>query len=351
MTFEPSRSKAVDADSRYDERRAALAPYRERLGEAENGPLLHPAIMLDSWELSALEEALGEDPDDSATWPALLAETIAFQTKYHSELSELEGQEYTFSDSLEQRREEWTVCAAIGLALMDEIQQVIDATILAGNMGEAKKLTGFRNKLSQTVKEIKDRIGKQAFSDAESMHHEMLAPRNEDEQENLDVGPMQELPPADAQRAALREPDEETPKPIKLNRYSSLKMGRPVEEMPDHLKRLLVVLGIVALAWLILVLPRMFREPLPVLTLPDLPQSAAIQQVDAKPPSLYIIVNDRSWKAIPREQRLQWIEQIGQVASDAGYTGANIRTSEGLSVGQWLKLKGARLVVNSGGGS
>jgi hypothetical protein len=345
----------VEAEDRYDERRTTLAPYLEQLGGADDGPPpLHPAITLDAWELTTLEEALDREQAGAAHWPALLAESIAFQTKYHADLEELEEEEYTSPDRLERQRQQWTVSAAIGLALMEDIQRVIDTTILAGNMSEAKRLTGFRNKLAQTVKEIKERIGAEAFSDAESMHFEMLSPSEAREHECPAVGPMPGTDPAEAAQApisALREPDEGPPKQIKLNRYAHLKLGHAVEEKQDHTKRLLLVLGIAALAWMILILPRLFREPLPILTLPDLPQSEAIQQVDAKPPSLYIVINERSWKTIPREKRLKWVEEIGQAASAAGYTGANIRTAEGTSVAQWLKQRGARLVVNREGGS
>jgi hypothetical protein len=345
----------VEADGRYDERRTALAPYLDQLGVADGGlPPLHPAIMLDSWELTALEKALDQANGGRAHWHALMAESIAFQTKYFSDLEVLENEEYTSPETLETQREQWTISAAIGLALMEDIQRIIDSTISAGNMGEAKRLSGFRNKLAQTVKEIKERIGNDAFSDAESMHRDMLSPQASLKLENLAAGPQADVHPDEANEPrpfTLSEPDEGPPKQIKLNRSANVKLGHDVEVKPDHTKRLLLVLGAAALAWMILILPRMFREPLPILTLPDLPQSAAIQQVDAKPPSLYIVVNTESWRAIPREQRLKWVDEIGQAAAAAGYTGANIRTAEGSSVAQWLKQTGPRLLVNSGGGS
>ena len=58
----------MEADSRFDERQTALAPYLEQLTDP-----LHPAIWLDSWELSVLEEALDPNSGKGHRWPALLA--------------------------------------------------------------------------------------------------------------------------------------------------------------------------------------------------------------------------------------------------------------------------------------
>jgi hypothetical protein len=345
----------VEADGRYHERQTALAPYLERLAMPEEGPAaLHPAIALDPWERSVLEEALDTDHANGDRWPALLAESVAFQSKYLSETDEMEREEFTSPASLQQQGELWTINAAIGLALMEDIQRVIDATILAGNMGQAKRLTAFRHKVAQIVKTIKGRISAEAYLDAESMHHEMLAHQEQRDQRTPGRLPMLDVHQDEANQpppSALKEPDLGPPKPIKLNRYANRKLGHEIEIKPDYSKKMLLLLGVAALAWAILILPRMLEEPLAVLTLPDLPQTGAIQEVNARPPSLYVVVDSDGWRAMPSEQRTQWIEEVGQAASAAGYTGVNVRTGEGASVAQWLKQKGARLLTSSGAGS
>jgi hypothetical protein len=349
MRPEQCRSNAVQAESRYDERRIALAPYLEQL----TAPL-HPAIALEPWERSALAEALDPHHGNGDRWPALLAESLAFQSKYLSETDEMERQEYTSPESMKKHRERLTIDAAIGLALMEEIQRVIDATILSGKMGQAKRFTGFRNKLAQTVKTIKERISREAYEDAENMYHEMLAPLEKIEQEQAGSLPMLVINPNEVYQPRprpLREPDEEPPKPIKLNRYANLKLGHAVEEQPNHSKRLLLLLGAAVLVWSILILPRMLREPIPHLAMPDLPHSAAILKVETRPPSLYVVVDGDSWNALPSDERLGWVKAVGQAAAAAGYTGASFRTEEGASVAQWLKQRGARLLTISGEGS
>jgi hypothetical protein len=355
MKQDQTRSSAVEVESRYDERQTALAPYLDRLAAPEEGhPSLHPAISLEPWELSVLEDALNGNDTDGDRWPILLAESVAFQQKSLSENDELEREEFTSPESLLKRAEQLTVNAAIGLALMEDIQRVIDETILAGDMGEAKRLTGSRNKLAQVVKAIKDRLSPEDCQEAESMHQEMLTPGKE--QNSTDAGPAAsiDVDPDEANQPPhnrLEEPDEGPPKQIKLNRSARLPLGHAAEERQDYSTRLLMVLGVAVLAWTILILPRFFKEPLPVLTMPDLPQSAAIQKINALPPSLYVYVSREGWRSMSREQRSQWIEELGKTAAAAGYTGVNVRTSGGDTVAQWLKQTGARLLTSSGPGS
>jgi hypothetical protein len=357
MHQERSRSSAVETDSRYDERQLALAPYLERLTAPEVGPPpLHPAIGLNQWELGVLEEGLAQKNGNDDRWPTLLAESIAFQSKYFAETDEMDREECTPPESIERHRETLTFNAAIGLALMEEIQRVIDTTILSGNMGHAKRLTGFRNKVAQTVKAVKDRISPEDYQDAESIHTEMLAPVSDGGQTIAAAMPMLDIDPNEANQQrppALRERDEGPPKPIRMDRNSNLKLGHAVEveEKTNYSKWLLIVLGTLLLAWSILILPRMFKEPLPLLTMPDLPQSTALQALDAKPPSLYVVVDKQSWTAMPSEQRLEWVEAVGQTAAAAGYTGVSVRTGEGACVAQWLKQKGTQLLTSAASGS
>jgi hypothetical protein len=334
----------VETEKREIDRQAALAPYLERF--EEGAPPLHPSIALDQWERCALDEALDAN-GNGKQYSSLLVEGVAFQTKYFSDLDELENEEYTSADSLEKTRECLIANAAIGMALMDEMQRIVDSMVLSGNMGEAKKLTGFRNKLSQIVHEIKDRVGPDGLDEAEALSKEMVAP--------LELNKPERVAPAasetDPDETSLAEPEEEPPKPIKLNRHANLRLGRPVEETPNHSKKLLLLFAVAIAAWMILIVPRFFRTTIPELTAPEIPAFEAVKLVEARPPSLYIVVNGQTWKGIPADRRLHWVEQVAETASTAGYTGIHVRTDKGASVAQWLKRKGARLVKISASGS
>ncbi len=321
----------METEKRAVDRQSTLAPYLERL--AGEPPPLHPAIALDRWERSALDAALS---GDGKQYAALLIEGVAFQTKHYSDLDRLETEEHSSAESSERNRETLIVNAAIGLALMNEMQRVVDSMVLSGHMGEAKKLTGFRNKLSQIVHEIKDRVGTEGYDEAEELGRELVSPVERTKQTTGAARP-----------AELVEPNESPPKPIKLNRYKNLRMAKPVEERESHSRKLFVVFAVAVVAWMILVLPGMFRAPLPELTAPELPPLEGVLEVDARPPSLFIVVSAKSWNGMAADSRLRWVEQTGEIASASGYTGIHILTDEGAAVAQWLKERGAQLVETS----
>lgn len=337
----------MEAEKRAIDRQSTLAPFLERL-EGEPPPL-HPSIALDKWEQSALDDALSAN-GNGKRYSALLIEGVAFQTKYYSELDEQETEEFTSADSREKTREDLVVNAAIGLALMDEMQRVVDTMVLSGSMGEAKKLTGFRNKLSQIVHEIKARVGAEGYDEAEELSRGMVSPP---EAAKKAAAPVEiDSDEACAVRpGALVEKDEGPPKPIKLNRNAHVRLGKPVEEQQSHFKKLLVVFAVSVAAWMILVMPGALETPLPELTAPELPPFEAVLEVDARPPSLFIVVSGKRWNGMASDRRLQWVEQIGETASASGYTGIHVRTDRGTPVAQWLKEKGARLVKTSASGS
>jgi hypothetical protein len=339
----------VEAEKRAIDRQSTLAPFLEHL---EGEPPLHPSIVLDRWERSALDDALIANGNGKKYGP-LLIEGVAWQSKYYSELDELESKEFTTAEVLEKSRECLVVNAAIGMALMDEMQRMIDSMVLSGAMGEAKKLTGYRNKLHQIVQEIKERVGAEAYVEAKELSRELVAPLEKTKRAASTATPIDiESDEAYAVKPGkLAEKEEGPPKQIKLDRYKKLRMAMPVEERPSHFKKLFAVFGVSLVAWLILVLPGVMRTPLPELSVPELPSLEAVLEVDARPPSLYVVVSANRWNGMAADRRLQWVEQIGQTASASGYTGIHVRTDEGAAVAQWLKEKGARLVKTSGSGS
>jgi hypothetical protein len=315
--------------------------------------VLHPGVVLDSWEKRMLQHVLENGQVGGYGWPALLAESIALRSKYASEIEAIEQLELTTPELPIEQREQLTIDAAIGLAILQDLQRIIDQTVLTGDMAEAKRLTNFRNKLAQTVKEIKELIGADAYREAELMHHIMVVPPEELSREKIEADPEPETdePKVEQPIPAIEEPDEGPPQQIRMDRSSDQKLGRILEVKKDHSKYLIIALAVVLLAWSILVLPRFFRKPLPELGLADLPQSSATKTISVRPPSLYVVVDGKEWRAMPSKQRLQWVEEVGGIAAGAGYTGVHVRTNKDTSVAQWLKHKGAKLVATSKEGS
>jgi hypothetical protein len=332
----PFREAGPEADlepgSRTNERKTALAPYLDRLreeglaGEQADSPLLPASFALAPWERSALEEGLHPEREARDDWTSLVAEGVALQTKFFAEFERIERED---AEGEQNDPDQIAFTAAIGLALMEETQRVVDALVLEGELGQAKRMSGFRNKIGQVVSRIKERTDQETFQRAQALSEEMTTPRQ-----------AQKLP-----RKKLEERDEGPPQQIKLD-GARLPMGRIVarEEPRNRVVPLLVVMGAALLAWSILILPRAWRVSIPPLTLQDLGSSPAIQRVEAKPPSLFLIVDGSAWGRMERESREALVRRIGDSAGAAGYTGAVLRIDQGPIVAQWSSGRGARLI-------
>jgi len=103
------------------------------------------------------------------------------------------------------------------------------------------------------------------------------------------------------------------------------------------------MLGLAAVAWAGTVLTRPERSEIPLLTVDDLRQVAAVRTVNARPPSLFIEMSGPIWAEMTEPERLAALESIGRIAGSAGYSGVHARTSDGIIVGEWLEHGGASL--------
>ena len=110
---------------------------------------------------------------------------------------------------------------------------------------------------------------------------------------------------------------------------------------------LVATLIVSAVGWVMFAAGRTHVEPLPVLSLSDLPRSEAMVAVTARPPSLFVQVDARSWNRLSSREREVLFENTGTTAQLAGYTGALFRTEAGTSVAQWMKTGGVRTFERS----
>lgn len=335
----------METGERVQDRKTALAPYLERLGrpQAEPGRPADaspaPALVLGHWEQSAVQAALAADAQGHRGWETLLAEGVALQGKFCSEVDQLQAERAASPEVKETLRQQILLSAAIGLALMQELQREIDRMIVAGNVAQAKKLTGFKHKLGQLVAQIKEQVGGDGLAVARVLAADMVIP----------------LPGAETRKKSaaerLAERDEDPHRPIRLD--SRHRLGRIVERerVRSRLKPLLIVFTVAVVAWLILILPRTFRQPLPELTSRDLAFSPAIREVIARPPSLFLVLDAAAWERMSAEQCEVLVRQVGETADGAGYSGAQLRLADGTTVATWSRARGATLVPRSRAGT
>ena len=78
------------------------------------------------------------------------------------------------------------------------------------------------------------------------------------------------------------------------------------------------------------------------LTLADF--EGQLKRVEAVPPSLFGSVNQARWDGLDTQARLNLVDQVARVLSEHGYSGALLRTEDGVPVAQWLTQRGSTLL-------
>jgi hypothetical protein len=331
----------VEVKTCQEERQAVLGPYLDQLNMLTRGGEMHgdseielgiQSLGFDSWEAAILHKALAPPEGESVLeWYSLIAEGVAFQSKYVAEIKTLKDGELIDPEQQVEINSRLMADASIGLALTQELQSVVDSMIGHGEIEEAKKLTAFRNKIRRSVTEIKERIGGAAFEAAHVISDGMA--------EQVE----QPMPSSHRPVALEKEPYTLTDSKDRPDRRVHItRTGDP--EAQGHLGMLLLTLGALLLIWGIFILPRVRYEPLPILTSADMPSSLAIASVTARPPSLFIEVESRAWKGMSEQDRRQLVDKVGAAAKAAGYRGARFTTARGQTVASWLEQRGAWLL-------
>ena len=96
--------------------------------------------------------------------------------------------------------------------------------------------------------------------------------------------------------------------------------------------------------WGVAILPKLNAPEPHILETAEFTAVPGIVLTVAKPPTVYITVETGVWNEMARHDREAMIAEIGRVAEEQGYIGADIRDDSGTVIGRWLKARGASLV-------
>jgi hypothetical protein len=214
--------------------------------------------------------------------------------------------------------------AVIGLSLVKDTQKAIDRMIHSGQMALAKQLTSFRSEIRQGLSEIIDRVGTDAFREAQA-EAEANCPDEEQEQ------PVYRTVAPGARVTRLRRKARRSRRP-----------ARPVQAR-NRTKSLLLLLGASLLLWLAVHLPRLQQQSLPPLSVDDFGHVSGIIELTARPPSLFVELDTGFWDELSSDQRRLMIQRIGTTARKAGYRGVHCTDGQGEPLAQWLRDGGAQL--------
>lgn len=117
------------------------------------------------------------------------------------------------------------------------------------------------------------------------------------------------------------------------------------ERSPSLTMFLALGLLVATLAWLGLFGPlRSDAAVVRELTLADF--DGQLTGLEARPPSLFGSVDRARWEGLDTTARLEFVDQLAQVLSESAYSGALLRTEDGVPIAQWLEARGSMLLEN-----
>jgi hypothetical protein len=288
-------------------------------------------VELDSWERSSLRKFPEGEDAKGRPWPALLAEGIAFKTKCLEQAGRMEENGATSPEQRAGSIDALITDAAIGIALVEEIQLSIDGLVRDAETGVAKRLTELRKAIFQDVTAIRDSIGREASAKAERKAEAMMLP-----------GLQQGVP-------AFYEEDSE--RPDRGRATGRMIYRATVEQHKSKVIPLLIALAFSAIAWIAIDEKRPRYTPPPELTLDQFSYLPSVQSVQARPPSLYVTLDRSRWQEMPTRDRRAVLNEISRIAGHFGYVGVHVRTSDGATVGRWSGDKGVTLLRPTKGGT
>jgi hypothetical protein len=320
-----TRSSAGTADpsEASRDREKALAPYLAQLvandspgGDDSTVPsslfVADQHLTLDPWERGVLEKFRSGVDAKGRPWPALVAQGLALAAKCLSEAGRFETDKEVSPDEKARLVDELITVAAAGVAVCAELQSNIDQLIRDGRMGDAKQLGTFRNKVGQSVATMRNLLGSDAFARAEADSTATLVnPARTATEETSGESEDRKRVPTQFKRDAP---------PVRMIHRSTVKKGRPVWP-------LLAALVVCAAAWIVMAVTQ--------------PHYVA----------LFVKLDESAWSRIAQKDRQNVIREIGHVAEQAGYSGAQVWTTDGKTVGRWLKRTGVRLTDGTSDGS
>jgi hypothetical protein len=328
------------------EREEALAPYLAELvaGNAAADDSTDPpslfvddqCLTLEPWERGVLAK-FGSGVDiKGRPWPTLVIQGLAFEAKCLSEVRRFENDEELSSDERAGLVDDLITVAAAGVAVFGELQSNIDQLIRDGRMGDAKALGTFRNRVGQSVATMRNLLGSDAFASAEVAAAAMPAILGQTATEDT-----------------FAEDDDRRRVPMQFKRDAPavhmIQRNTVEERKPVWL--LLAILIVCASAWIVMTVTQPDYIAPPELTLERFRGIEAIRSIEAKRPSVFVTLDAGAWSRMPRGDRRNVMDEIGHVAERAGYSGAQVWTTDGKTVGRWLKRTGIRLTDGANDGS
>ena len=302
-------------------------------------------VVVGPWEQELFRRCAPGAGEEAVDWWRVVTQGVALRVKGLVDLARLE-QIKERDARLFALQAELMLDTAIGMALVGETHRFIGSLLQRGELEDARRLTRFHHGLRSIVVAVKRSLAESeraravelvdCLTDAEIVPSRPEAAGDEEE----------ETPPAPRTRAIARW------QRLKIRRRprDSTSDPTPVPLLAPRLPKTQVLAGALALTlalWQGLTrLPLYLASPPPPLTRASLDAGEVVESVEARPPSLFVDVDTRSWEAMTDATRRELILQVSTVLKAHGYTGALFETVDGRAVGRWFTGRGPEIIGN-----
>lgn len=333
-------------------RRLALDPYVERIRvwceeharEGDSGSFELRAggrlLKFEPAEFALIHHSALVAAETGQPGDRLAVEAIAMALKSLEDLARLRTAKDGNSSEYHSMHAELMVDGALGTTLLAEIQARTDELVAQGMVEQSRMLSQFNHRVWNTTAEVE-----KVIVGSELERSEALAASLTDRP--LDrpavVAPAPGVPnPVPATVAAPLEFDAT----IDLLEQGPADLtARQSRNAPSLTVILFVGLLLATAVWFLLFGPLRSSETAGrELTLDSF--DGKLTAIDTRAPSLYGSVDGARWESLGTAARLNLVDEVGRVLSRSGYSGALLRTGDGVPVAQWLERRGSQLLEN-----
>lgn len=338
-----SPTSAIEPGAKVLRRRRALEPNLVKLREAlqvvprdaaliELANLAGGTLPLDPWLVSKIAPPVGHIGASPAQ-ADLLLQCLAFLMKSGSDMARLKRETERAGAEFYRLQAELMLASAIGMALLRETQKEVDDLVGLGKVEDARLLTRFQHRLRTAVRERKESIAESNRVDADQL--------------------VEHLTDHAGHRGSLPDPGLEPvgSRPASAGRRATESAASAAAQAGRRRRehfRTEVLLGCATVAFVVWLvghgLPWRAEPSASLLARKDFAAAAPILEVVARPPSVYVDVDEALWERLDDDRKLHLVGDMGSVLLSHGYWGLFVRTPSGRSLASWRDDGGARLV-------
>jgi hypothetical protein len=347
-------------------------------------------LCIDPWTQQQLQSYSGPEGSSESECTRMVTQSVALLAKCEVDLVNLQAQDQQTPGSLYAAQAQLMLDAAVGQSLVMDIQRVIDDLLKSGRLEHARQLSKFHHQLRNAMFQLRGRIDSShhstlqdladRLSDTESMHGD---PADEaaleiegcrdpaaeatdtpssgacgDERTARSVDPPSATrrmagTPA-AQVAPGRRASRPQRRPVKRSTSGGSNNDPKARAVPSELPsatipRLTVVLTglfLLTAAWLTVVVGSTLGAAGPgTFEGIDRATFAATEgQIEDRWPSLFVTVKTQAWDGLSDRERTRFAQELSNKLSPDGYSGALIRSTDGVPLAEWLRGGGVRLL-------